>query len=103
MIDDLERVANYVSDIDLQWWPFLFLRPAPHERMTSARVALLAALYGVLAGVVANVLLTCARERVPSQLVFPVATTMGFFVFYRLTFAACWNRRAARLCRGGRG
>jgi hypothetical protein len=97
VIDDLERIANYVNDNDQQWWPFLFLRPAREERMTSARVALLAALYGLLAGLVANVLLRCARSEPPSPLLFPMATTLGFFALYRSTFAACWNRRASRL------
>jgi hypothetical protein len=35
-------------------------------------------------------------------LLFPVATTLGFFALFRLTFAASWNRRAERMARGAR-
>jgi hypothetical protein len=97
MLDDIETLANHVNDTDLEWWPFLFLRPERHEPMTSARVLLLASLYGILVGVVVNVVLRLAGHPDVSPFVFPVATTLLFFVIYRATFAACWNRRAARL------
>jgi hypothetical protein len=102
MIDDLERAANFLSDIDLNWWPFLFVRPSRRERMTSGHVALLATLYGVLAGVVVDVLLRCTPHAPVSPWAFPLAIPLGFFALYRVTFAACWNRRAERLRRGAR-
>jgi hypothetical protein len=103
MFDDLERLANHVSDTDLEWWPFLFLRPEPCERMTSGRVAVRAALYGVFAGLLVNIVLRLTGEhRGMSPLAFPVATTLALFAVFRLTFAACWNRRAARISRGER-
>ena len=104
MIEDLERVMNHVNDMDKEWGPFLFLRPERHERMTSLRVAQLAALYGVLAGLIVNVVVRLTGEHAASlhPLLFPVATTLGFFATYRSTFAACWNRRAERLARGAR-
>jgi hypothetical protein len=99
MIDDLERVLNCVNDMDTEWGPLLFLRPERHERMTSLRVAQLAALHGILAGVIVNVVVRLTGEHAESlhPLLFPVATTLGFFALYRSTFAACWNRRADRL------
>lgn len=105
MVDELERLANHVNDTDHEWWPFLFLRPDRDERMSSARVALLAALYGVFIGVLVNVglRLTQGGQVGCSPLVFPAATSLGFFAIFRLTFAASWNRRAERLARGGRG
>jgi len=101
MIDDLERVANFVSDTDHNWWPFLFLRPSPRERMSFGRIALLAILYGVLAGVVVDVLLRCTHPAA-SPWVFPLGTPIGFFLFYWATFAASWNRRAERMRLGAR-
>lgn len=97
----LEQVVNAVSDMDQEWWPFLFLRPEPHERMGSLRVACLAALYGLLGGLFANVMLALSG-RTPSAfspLLFPLGATAGFFLIYRFTFAYFWNRRAARLTR----
>jgi hypothetical protein len=104
MFEELERMLNYVSDMDREWGPLLFLRPERGERMTSRRVAALAGLYGVLAGCAVNVVVRLTREHADSlnPLLFPLATTLVFFALYRFTFAACWNRRAERLSRGAR-
>src|SRR4051812_32574269 len=103
MIEGLEQFVNDVSDLDREWGPFVFLRPARTERMTSWRVMALAALYGVMAGMVANLVARMTAEgRGLNVLFFPFAATLGFFVIYRLTFAVCWNRRAERLLRGFR-
>jgi len=104
MMDELEQYVNHVNDTDREWGPFLFLRPSREERMTSLRVAKLAALYGVLAGLFVNVIVRLTGEHAESlsPLLFPLATTLGFFAIYRFTFAACWNRRAERLARGQR-
>src|SRR5215469_5241750 len=102
MLHDLERLVNHVNDTDHQWGPFLFLRPDRAERMTSARVGALAALYGILAGCFINVVVRLTGEHADRlhPLLFPIATTLGFFTLYRFTFAATWNRRAARIARG---
>jgi hypothetical protein len=104
MVDELERMLNHVNDADHEWGPFLFLRPERYERMTSVRVGALAALYGVLAGLAVNVVVRLTGEHAGSlhPLLFPLATTLGFFAVYRATFAASWNRRAERIARGAR-
>lgn len=102
--DGLEQFANYLSDMDREWWPFLFLRPQQHQRMGTRRVLALAALYGVLAGLFANIVLAVTGHGAGSfnPFLFPVGATIGFFVIYRFTFAYFWNRRAERLSRGMR-
>ncbi|HEY2516682.1 MAG TPA: hypothetical protein VGI39_37690 [Polyangiaceae bacterium] len=104
MIEELERALNHASDMDHEWGPLLFLRPERYERMSSRRVATLSVLYGALAGVIVNVLVRFTGEhaRALHPLLFPCAITLGFFMFYRFTFAACWNRRAERMARGAR-
>jgi len=104
MLTDFERLLNHVTDTDHEWGPFLFLRPGREERMTSLRVGALAALYGILAGCVVNVVVRLTGEHGGSvpPLLFPLATTLGFFALYRATFAVSWNRRAARIARGER-
>jgi hypothetical protein len=97
LIDHLERSANWVSDIDREWWPFLFLRPARNRRLSTARAALLATLYGVFVGMVANLGVLSAGERMNHVYTLPVVLTIVFFALYRLTFAAAWNRRAERI------
>ncbi len=103
MIEGLEQFANSVSDLDREWGPFLFLRPARTERMTSWRVMGLAALYGVMTGMLMNAVARVAGQgRDLNLLLLPTGATLGFFLLYRLTFAVCWNRRAERLLRGFR-
>jgi hypothetical protein len=104
MLTDFERLLNHVNDTDHEWGPFLFLRPGREERMTSLRVGGLAALYGILAGCLVNVVVRLTGEHADSlhPLLFPLATTLGFFAIYRFTFAASWNRRADRIARGER-
>jgi hypothetical protein len=99
----LEQAANLLNDMDHEWWPFLFLRPAPHQRMTSARVALIATLYGGFAGMLANVFVALSASAGSPRIsvfVFPLCTIGCFFVMYRATFAYFWNRRAERLALG---
>ncbi|HEY6556795.1 MAG TPA: hypothetical protein VI072_05965 [Polyangiaceae bacterium] len=99
-LNQVERLVNWVSDNDREWWPFLFLRPREHERMGSRRVLALAVLHGFFAGMLANaVLALTAGPGGPgvSIWMFPVWTTLVFFVLYRSTFAYFWNRRAQRL------
>jgi hypothetical protein len=105
MLDDLERLANDLSDSDPQWWPFLFVRPERHELFSSRRVLALAALYGLLAGLFVNVLARLGggvEARTLHPLLFPTTATLAFFALYRFTFAAAWNRRVERIRRGER-
>lgn len=98
-LDEIEEMLNWVSDQDREWWPFLFLRPEQHERLGSRRVLLLSLLHGIFVGMLANVLIAfvASADARPNVLAFPFFTTLGFFAFYRLTFAYFWNRRARRL------
>jgi len=99
LLDDLEHIANTLSDSDRHWWPFVFLRPPREVRISTARSALLAVLYGVFAGVLGNLLLALVGKRLSPWLL-PVGVTLGCFVAIRLLTATFWNRRAARLARG---
>jgi hypothetical protein len=97
-LDELEEITNTVNDSNGQWWPFVFLRPRPDQRLTTLRVALLALLYGGFVGTLGNLLLLLLGKRMhPAAL--PVAAIAGCFVLYRFIFALCWNRRATRMQR----
>jgi hypothetical protein len=102
---NVEELANHVSDMDLSWSPFLFLRPEQHERLTSGRCFVLAALYGTMGGAAIDAYMAFAARTtgatLPSPLLFPLALVLGFFVVYRLTFAVAWNMRADRLVGAG--
>lgn len=98
-LDELEDLLNTVNDHDGQWWPFVFLRPEQGERMSSRRVAVLSLLLGTFFGMLANLAIALSAEPAhrPHLLVFPVCTALGFFAIFSATFAASWNRRAARI------
>ncbi len=96
------RLANRLSDMDWGWWPFLYLRPPRDERMTTRRVALMALHFGPIVGVVL-VALVLWRQPLLRPFIAPlsVGTMIGsalwFLLVYRLSFAYCWNVRAAAL------
>jgi hypothetical protein len=99
-------MLNWVSDQDAQWWPFLFLRPAQHQRLGTGRVAAVSVLLGSFFGMLTNVVAALTSSRaalelsvlaLPAWVTLPVATSVLFFAMFRLTFAASWNRRARRL------
>ena len=98
---NVEELTNLVSDMDMSWSPFLFLRPAQDERLTSGRVMVLAGLYGAMGGVALDAWLAISARTtgaaLPSPLLFPLALIAGFFLVYRFTFALAWNVRAERL------
>jgi hypothetical protein len=96
----MEHILNWISDLDVAWWPFLHLRPPQDRPITSVRVAFLAILYGMFAGMFANaVLALLGQAKYANPLLFPVSAIVAFFVVFRFTFAIAWNRRAARLVR----
>jgi hypothetical protein len=92
----LERLLNWFSDQDWSWWPFLYLRPAKHERMSTARVAKISLHFSPILTIV---LMIVTRQSVTLASVGQtfVAGVLGFFVASRLTFAVAWNLRAKRL------
>ncbi len=96
---DLENLANWLNDRDDEWWPFLFMRPAPEERMSSLRVLGLAALYGAPAGALMDAWTALAGRAHLHPALVPLIATAALFVVFRLTLACAWNRRAARLAR----
>jgi hypothetical protein len=93
-------LLNLLSDRDTAWWPFLHLRPPKDRPITSARVAYLAILYGMFAGMLTNAILALSGQaKHMNPLIFPLCAMAAFFVLFRFTFAIAWNRRAARLVR----
>jgi hypothetical protein len=100
MWQTLEHAVNELNDKAWAWWPFLFMRPPPSQRLTSARVLLLSVLYGLPPALLANLVMRVTHERPElNPLLFPAASVILFFAVFRVTFAWCWNRRAARLSR----
>ncbi len=94
-----ETAVTDLSDSDSEWWPFLFLRPAPSQRLDTGRCALLSILHtlpAVLLSVIASTLFGLPLGLLQLTILLLVALGASFAVF-RFVLAVFWNRRALRL------
>jgi hypothetical protein len=94
-----ENRANTLNDSDDEWWPFLSLRCAPHERMTLFRTLVLATAYAAPAALFAVVLGTVLGDQLTPRdlVVFLPTSVVAVFLLLQLGVAYSWNRRAVRL------
>jgi hypothetical protein len=101
VVSNVEATANDLTASEGQWWPFGFLRPEPDERYSTWRVAALAVLQGLPAGLFLILVSTAARHGAsPSRLaLFLVTVCTVLFSINRVTWAYFWNRRAERLAK----
>lgn len=98
---ETENKLNELADRDREWGPFLFLRPKRHARIGFFRALALSCLIGIFFGMGANVIvavLARAMEKpFPPVYAIPGALTLLYFIVFRFTVGAAWNRRAKRL------
>lgn len=96
----LDRYLTEICDRDENWKPFLFLRPPRKRKMSSAHVALYAAMIGLSLGMAANILVELGPEppHLPAWML-PAGISGLYFMLYRFSFARAWNRRAERLAK----
>jgi hypothetical protein len=99
MGDPMENFMNRLTDMDWGWWPFVSLRPAKNQKMTSARVAKMAIYFGGLYGALLYLALILPGNGFSyfDATAYIVCLVFFFFVFYRFSFAYFWNKRARRL------
>ena len=95
--DILEKAINEISDKDWSWWPFLWLRPEKHARMSLLRVTALSLLYGVpFSGMMMLALRhiegVVAQQQFVAAVVFPIM----FLLLGSTVIGPMWNRRAER-------
>lgn len=98
-MSNVEAVFIQAADSKGPWWPFGFLRPEPHVRLSSARVAALSLLQGLPAGLLLMLVDGAARraEAQATVVVFLFAVCLALFAVNRFTLGYFWNRRAAYL------
>ena len=99
LMEKIVDLANSFTDRDRNWWPLLFLRPDQNEKMTNALVGKLAIFYGLTGGISLYFLLKFLGKLsgLLDMVILSIVFVVGVFVFYRVTFAVCWNYRAERL------
>jgi hypothetical protein len=97
-VNPWDEILNRISDSEMAWWPFAFLRPSKRSPMSSRLILIAAVLYGAPAGLLINIVLAASGSPIAQwPFVAPLAFIVALFLFHRLTFARAWNRRAARL------
>lgn len=99
VLNSVEAVFIQAADSKGPWWPFAFLRPEPHTRLSSLRVAALSVLQGLPVGLFLMLFDGAARrtDARQSTVLFLVALCVALFAVNRATLAYFWNRRAAYL------
>lgn len=97
-LDVFEKAINEISDKDWSWFPFLWLRPEQHTKITLTRVVSIAVLYGLP---MSGVMCLALRQLAPatSQQLFAAAITfpLMFLFLGSVVVGPMWNRRASRL------
>jgi len=97
-VNRFETLANWLSDQNWGWWPFLALRPPKDKPMDSWLVAKLCLCFAPLYWIVlAGVGWVTHFWTLGMAFLGLLVASLALFFFYRLTFAVCWNRRAVRL------
>jgi len=95
----MEKFMNSLTDMDLGWWPFLFLRPNKTEFMTSKIVAKMSLYYGLTYGMLIYMITIPEGEKfnITNMLTFLLLVLISFFIIYRFSFAYFWNLRVEKL------
>ncbi len=100
LMREVEDYLNSLSDSDWAWWP-LFRNSPPQDREIDNLILLkLSLMFGSLPGIFALVIVGgfhIAPITPLRALIVLVGGMLALFLFYKLTFAYCWNRRARRL------
>ena len=95
--DILEKAINEISDKDWSWWPFLWLRPEKHARMSLRRVTAISLLYGVpFSGLMLLALRRIQGIAAQQQFVAAIVFPMMFLLLGSTVIGPMWNRRAER-------
>jgi len=97
-MDALESTVNEITDKDRSWWPFLWLKPAQHERMSLRRLVSIAILYGLPCGGALALLAWAMTPNPAREVVAPIVGFPTFLLFVGTVIVGpMWNRRAERL------
>ena len=91
---------NWLTDMDLGWWPLLRLRPSMDQDIDSIVVLKLTPFFGTVCGVLVGSIIAIDSPELRSPMLFIAAFIYGcltFFILYRFTFALAWNSRARTL------
>ncbi len=97
-LDTLAAFHNWLSDKDFIWWPFSFLRPEKHRRMTFKTTLLMTSCFGGLGFAMFTVMAVVNNLLTFDYIVSSFITSFGgFFTWFNIVTKPLWNRRANAL------
>ncbi len=99
ILNKLEGWHNWASDTNYVWFPFLWLKPKPEEKITFKNILVMTLLFGPYFSLY-NYLKLLLFQQHPTLESFEINIlkfTIFFFIWFNLVTAFFWNRRARRL------
>jgi hypothetical protein len=99
MLENIEDSMNAMTDMDMGWWPVLFLRPEKDKDIDNLVLFKLSLVFGSALGVFFSLgyLLFAKPINWGLAVILFLAGWVVFFFGYKFTYAYFWNRRAKRL------
>lgn len=99
LLRKVEDGHNFLSDTNYVWFPFVFLKPKPDEKIDQTRILKMAPLFGLYFNIfnLARRALVGGEVRFSDFFIEDIYWTIGFYVWFNLVTAFFWNRRALRL------
>lgn len=91
------KIMNTLTDMEMMWFPFLFLRPQKNVRMTTLVVLKIALYYGTIGGLILGLILFRRTQEYMSFVYAIIGFIPVFFLGFRFTFAYFWNKRVQAL------
>lgn len=96
-LDLLADAHNWFADKDFLWWPFSFLRPKAHERMTFNHTLQMTTAFGALTSVFFLVFMAMnGGLTLEAGALTALSCFMSFFLWFNAVTRPLWNRRANR-------
>lgn len=89
---------NLLSDKNLIWFPFLFLKPKPDTIITQSRILIMTLCFGGYAAL-ALVIRAYLSGTVSTSLILKniAYTNLAFFTWFQIVTSTLWNIRAREL------
>ncbi len=98
-LDRLTVIHGWLSDLNAVWFPFLFLKPQPHETITPARRLAMTFCFGIYTALIWLGWSYVMKQEVTARdWGVSILKACAFFaVWFRVVTVPLWNRRARRM------
>ncbi len=93
----IENLSNWLTDMDWGWWPVLHLRPQKNQNINNRVLLKITPYFGSVSGVIIFFPGFVGHYSVISFTFSIIFGWIAFFLVYKVTCAAAWNKRAANL------